>query len=484
MPGAKGLRIQLKVRLIGPANSRSSQGMLAQLCFRISATIHSVLSVETTIMDNAVCDPVAYFGSIHRLQMGVLGIVAGPGLSSHSLFERNVTHCNTREKEGLEAFGLWFREQELGKVNLSDLYEMMLLLEFPVRDGAVIQHAENLNSIGSFYTPNELADRIVELTLNDHILRNTGIDRFSTCSPSKDQIQVVKQLLEQASFADLSCGTGSFFLAILRYCEVHLWADKEWVCNIAMNFHAIEADALSLEIAKLRVLEAIGEPDLYEELSRKFLQGNPLIAPNRDYPTYDFGPRFYYHNGLALGPNELPTCDVVLGNPPWGTVDFDLGEYLHLLCPNLAEIEDETELDKALERVEGTHPRLYDWLLNLDDAADLAVEDIYNDGRFEHSTSGGLQTNVLFTELCDGFCSANGTVGLLLKGSTLADPRNKRLWNHLFDRGRVSARFDLNNSNRIFNIERTEEFSVLILGSATGKGTVHRKALSLVSELT
>lgn len=457
--------------------------MLQQICLRISAAIHAVISVETEVKDNAISDPVSYFGSIYRMQSAALGIVAGCDAYPDSLFVKERERCNPREQQAMEDFGLWLEEQAFGKVGLSDLYESMLLLEFPVRNGVIVQETDYISSVGSFYTPNALADKMVELTLNDHILRNTGIERFSTSSPSAHQSQRVKELLMHSSFADLACGTGSFFLAVIRYFKDRLEADQRSLRHLVHNFHAIEADALSLEIAKLRVLEAIGAPELYTDLNMKFVHGNPLIGPNDEYSDYRFGHLSYYHKQLTIEPERVPKCDVMLGNPPWGNVGFDLAEQFHLLCPDLVQMEDETALHMALDRLSATHPKLYEWLQMHDDAVDLAMEDLYDDSRFDHSYSGGLQTNALFTQLYDGLCKPNGTIGLLLHGSTLTDPRFKRLWNHLSGQKRIVARYDLVNSNRIFNIDGSEEFSVLIMGRPTAIESVHLKGLTHISEM-
>lgn len=456
--------------------------MLKQICAKTSEIILSVLSSQTEIKDNAVCNPVQYFNTIYRLQAGVLGIVAGRELHPNSVFLEAVNECSIEERDALKLFKNWFSEQSFEKVNLSDLYELMLLLEFPVRDGRVTADAENLNSIGSFYTPTDLADKIVELTLNNYILQRLGISGFPTAERKEDELVLVRKLFMNSTFADYSCGSGSFLLAILRFCKTHFSISNQDLKSIALNFHAIEADSLSLEIAKIQVLEAIDDFTLYSEISTKFIHGNPLIAPNEAYPQFEFCPEFYYHNDLALASGQIEKCDVVVGNPPWGTVGFDLQHYFHLLCPELNEIEDEVELENALESLSQTHPNLHCWLLNHDETVDLAMEDIYNDERFEHSAMGGLHTNVLFTELCDSLCAEKGSVGLVLKGSTLSDSINKRLIHHLASRKRIQARYDFLNTNTIFNIGQDEEFSILILGT-NGLEPPHKTNITQLAEL-
>ncbi len=457
--------------------------MLNQICLKTAEIILSVLSSQTEIKDNAVCNPIEYFNTIYRLQAGVLEIASKHALGPKCLFSRIQIDCSAAELEALNVFNKWFEDQNLKKVNLSDLYELMLLIEFPIQDGKHIADAENLDSIGSFYTPTNLAAKIVELTLDNYILKNVGIERFSSSNKSEERVRLVTELFLNSSFADYSCGTGSFLIAILRFCQSHLSFSTQKMKRVAVNFHAIEADSLSIEIAKIQVLEMIGDTNLHTHFNRAFVHGNPLIVPNQEYPDYDFCHEFYYHNGLAMDRIMIAKCDVIVGNPPWGTVEFDLQHYFHLLCPHLNKIEDESELEIAIDRLSETHPNLYKWLFQHDEAIDLACEEIYNDARFEHSTTGGLHTNVLFTELCDSLCAEKGTVGLLLKGSTLSDPINKRLKSHLESKSRIVARYDFSNQNQLFNIDREECFSIIILGDNAGNQAVHKKELTSLEQI-
>jgi|GEM_PF-1975816 len=479
--------------------------MIDQIYNKTSETVLEVLTQQTKIKEGGICNPQEYFGTTYRLLSGILGVVVNNNnlnsksnsltetfnelqstLSKECVFTSNYNNSTVSERAALESFNNWFAVQKYGRINLSDLYERLLLLEFSIQNETIVSNEEKqgANNIGSFYTPASLADKIVELTLDDYILRNTGIEKFAPSEKTIEQTQKVAELLRISTFADYSCGTGSFLLAILKYCKNHVDASKNLLETVALNFHAIEADSLSLEIAKIQVLNTIGDFSLYSELSKKFIHGNSLIEPSTEYPVYDFGHEFYYHNGLALERNQIPKCDVIVGNPPWGTVGFDLPYHFHLLYPELNKIEDETELETAVQNLVETHADLYEWLLKHDEASDLAIEEIYNDSRFEHSSMGGLQTNVLFTELCDSLSTKKGTVGLLLKGSTLSGAINKRLVNYLSDRNRISARYDFINTNKIFNIDAKEEFSILILRLNKSEGFTYKSSITKLSELS
>ena len=478
--------------------------MIDQIYNKTSETVLEVLTQQTKIKEGGICNPQEYFGTTYRLLSGILGVVANNNLNSKSnslteifnelestlskecVFTSNYNNSTVSERAALESFNNWFEIQEYGQINLSNLYERLLLLEFSIQNETIVSNEEKqgANSIGSFYTPASLADKIVKLTLDNYIFRNTEVPRFATSEKTTEQTQKVAELMRTSTFADYSCGTGSFLIAILKYAKSHLDPSKDFLRTIALNFHAIEADSLSLEIAKFQVLETVGDFNLYSELDSKFIHGNPLIEPSNEYPTYEFYHEFYYHNNLAIKRNEIQKCDVIVGNPPWGTVGFDLPYHFHLLYPELNKIEDETELETALQNLSQTHASLYEWLLNHDKASDLAMEEIYNDNRFEHSTMGGLHTNVLFTELCDSLCTEKGTVGLLLKGSTLSGVINKRLVNYLSDRKRISARYDFVNTNRIFNIDAKEEFSILILGLNKSEGFTYKSSITKLSELS
>ena len=120
--------------------------MLQEICIKTSETILSVLVLDTEVRDNAICNPQDYFGSIHRLLSGVLGIVANHNLklsSSESVadsmrslettlgkdcvFVQNSNRLSANEVKALKLFFEWFHVQQLDNINLSNLYELSLI---------------------------------------------------------------------------------------------------------------------------------------------------------------------------------------------------------------------------------------------------------------------------------------------------------------------------------------------------------------------
>ena len=215
--------------------------MIDQIYNKTSETVLEVLTQQTKIKEGGICNPQEYFGTTYRLLSGILGVVANNNLNSKSnslteifnelestlskecVFTSNYNNSTVSERAALESFNNWFVVQKYGRINLSDLYERLLLLEFSIQNETIVSNEEKqgANSIGSFYTPSSLADKIVELTLDDYILRNTGIEKFAPSEKTIEQTQKVAELLRISTFADYSCGTGSFLLAILKYCKNH-----------------------------------------------------------------------------------------------------------------------------------------------------------------------------------------------------------------------------------------------------------------------
>lgn len=479
--------------------------MLHKICIQISKTILSVLVDQTKVKEGAICNPKEYFSTIHRMISGVLGIVfhhnlypkpeaplAGvfqnlrKSLSSSCLFVENFEESSPKEIEALNVFFQWFQVQGFGKINVSDLYELMLGLEFPIQNGLIVEDHDGqiLDTIGSFYTPVELADKTVQLTLDNYIFENTGITGFSSSEKPKTQVDQVSALLQNSSFADHSCGTGNFLLAILGYVEKHVNTDMRQIQEqMILNFEAIEADPIALEIAKIQILINIDRLDLYSKISTKFIHGNPILKPIKIDSSFSFSNEFYYHNGLAMNPDRLKKCDVIVGNPPWGEVGFDLAFFCHIILPKVNEVRSQEELEEILGTLETSHPFLFDWLLEHEEANDQAVDAIYEDKRFQYSTIGGLHANVIFMELINSLSTDRGSVGLILKGSTLSDKNNKKLVKHLESKGRMVSRYDFKNIKKIFNIDAEEDFSIVILGNLKGSKTTHLKDLTSLDQL-
>ncbi|MCF8460340.1 MAG: hypothetical protein K9G46_06425, partial [Flavobacteriales bacterium] len=187
--------------------------MLLQIFHQTSTAILSALAPQIEVKAGAICQPSAFFATINRLISCVLGIVAAHNLNqdlaqkqtlnkifewidnetlTSSIITNNFNILSSSENKALEAFHIWFNAQDFGSVPLSDLYELMLLLEFPVKDNALTEEPENLNSIGSFYTPSTLADKLVALTIDQYIFQNTGLERFSSSDNSEFELQQAK----------------------------------------------------------------------------------------------------------------------------------------------------------------------------------------------------------------------------------------------------------------------------------------------------
>lgn len=459
---------------------------MAHLVFEESfKLIHSILSATTQIKANAICDPVSYYQTIFRLQACILKTIAQHqyDIPKHSFFEQAQQNCTALEQQALAKFDEWLTPDYARTINLSNVYELMLLLDFPVVDGQLRDEFESIDSVDSFYTPPALAAKIVALTIDNYLFQQLGIQHFSTAEVSKTDMLRSKELLQDTTFADYSCGTGNFLLAILQYCRVLVGMSHSEISVVAGNLFAIEPDLCALEIAKLRMTQASNTPQFFETLNTQFVHGNPLISPSDEYPNYTYSHACYYHNNLALESSEIKKCDIIVGNPPWGRVEFDFQYYFHTLCPNLNKLKTEEKLETAFFQIKKTHPLLHQWFCMHDEAVDVAMENIYNDSRFDFSTMGGLHTNTLFTELCARLSSPYGSVGLFLNGATLTKPINQRLVNFIQDEQRVQARYDLNNTQRIFNVSENETFSILILGNNKSGEIVHRINLTSIHQL-
>jgi hypothetical protein len=295
--------------------------MYQKICLKTSDSILSVLADEIEVHQNAICYPQEYFGTIHRMLSGILGIVTyknlnekyfnsvayvfqelEESLSSKCLFVENFKETSTSEQKALNKFYHWYQTQKFRSINVSHVYELMLGLEFPIENGTITEDhgGKILDTIGSFYTPYNLADKIVQLTLDNYIFENTGIERFSGSENSEIKISQVSELLITSSFADHCCGTGSLLLAILRYVEQYLGLDTFQIQEqIVLNFVAIEADALALEVAKIQILTYIERLELYPILSEKFIHGNPILHPMNMDSCFSYSDEFYYHNALT-----------------------------------------------------------------------------------------------------------------------------------------------------------------------------------------
>lgn len=370
-------------------------------------------------------------------------------------------------------------------IDIPTLYEMLLGIETGNESkGTEITSAKNYrNKLGSYYTPENFAKSVTGKTIDAFFELNFG-------SVSKE----FQNEISSISFADFSCGSGNFIIAIIDYFEnlflkwnIEEERQLELLKAIALNISAFDVDCLALEVAKLNLLARIKQPTLYSILSKKFIHANFLLqsdfAIDESKKVEVFSSGFIYHEQLSLSKGKLKSYDVVLGNPPWEKIRFEEKKFYALYSNTISENHFKSSRTNEITETELGNVALAEYSKEFKLEIEKAKTDLKENSFFSLSNKGELNTYALFTDASLKLKTKKGVVGLVLKSAIVTSPVNQNIFKYLTRGNFVVAIYDFINRKKIFNIDSRERFCFLLLGNSKSEMFHVSMNLSEVSEI-
>lgn len=334
--------------------------------------------------------------------------------------------------------------------NIGLLYEKLLNIETLGAD--VIKGKEYRNNLGSYYTPQNLANALIYRTINQYIRNGSS----NLC---------------EAKIVDFSCGAGIFLIGAIDYILKIIGQKNTDVLSlkrrIAKNISACDVDCIALEIAKLGILKYVEDFSMYDLLSNNFYHANFLI--HADDAVSDAQRReiamsgYIYHESLPLDIDKMPKFDIILGNPPWEKIRFEEKSFYSQFTDKLVNIHFKFELPTLIEQTRRNNSKinLYarDYKIHLQSIKNKIKQDNY----FKNSSCGELNTCTLFSDSAFKMLSDNGVLGLIVKSSLLTSQVNKLFFNEV--KSNLYAVYDFVNREKYFDIDSRERFSLMIAGA-------------------
>ena len=370
-------------------------------------------------------------------------------------------------------------------IDIPTFYETLLSVESGnENNGAEISTGKNYrNKLGSYYTPSDLAKSVTKRTIDTFFELNFG-------TIGKETLPEICSI----TFADFSCGGGSFINAVVNYFENlftkwNLGEEKksELLKAIALNISAFDVDCLALEVAKFNLLLKIKQQSLYKLLSENFVHANFLMPSDfkveEKKKTDVFASGFIYHEKLSLNIGKLKTYDVVLGNPPWEKIRFEEKRFYALYSSGIADNHFKSSRTNEIAQAELINTQLAEFSTQFKHEVEKAKSDLKKNSFFNLSNNGELNTYALFTDAALKLKSKRGVVGLVLKSAIVTSQVNQKLFKHLTKENLVIAVFDFINRKKIFNIDSRERFCFLLLGSSQNEKFHVSMNLNDVSEI-
>ena len=355
--------------------------------------------------------------------------------------------------------------------NLSLLREFLLNEELRITKSSIcVKHGKVSRDVtGSYYTPKELAQAIVQKSFDDS---------FSEL--------ISQNAIHDIRIADLSCGSGEFLWATQEYLKTHYQISYE---DSAILLWGFDVDPIALQITLCELLSRAKQSN-WSDIISHFLVANPLVstqaegsfdrknelfALNRIYAA-EMGINFSTHNSIK-------DFDIILGNPPWEKIRFEERKFFSCYEPQISELSKKDDREKAINDLKTEWNELYCWTKEI--SADYSI---MCSGKFVHphinkSVAGELNTYALFTELSYSLLNNSGFTTLIVKSTLATTPAHKNLWSSLLLNGAIKSLLFFENKKKIFNIDSRERFAVISLTKSNNESFDFSAGLETVSDL-
>lgn len=349
-------------------------------------------------------------------------------------------------------------------MDVNSIRQELLNIELDFRDDRLELFSDKVSrdNTGSYYTPIEFASEIIKKSFNGRVF----------------------DAVKNYRIADLSCGGGDFFLAVMEYLKEKHAIKK----SVSVKwFYGIDIDPIALQTCIVNLLIYAEQKDWKTVISH-FIFGNPLVISSSGYSEEEkntlFATRRLYSIGLGLPEHFFEgTFDVVVGNPPWEKIRFEERKFFRGISDSISSVAQKGIRDKEVAKLKSKWPIVFAWRNRVCDEYSMMSAVNYKHCKIKDSIAGELNTYALFTELAFNLLSENGFLALIVKSTLVTAPVNQRLWTKYLDEKIVHGVYLFENKKKIFSIDSRERFIVFIAGKTSTESFEFATGLTDPSEL-
>ena len=214
--------------------------------------------------------------------------------------------------------------------------------------------------------------------------------------------------------------------------------------------------------------------ELTTEHLRKIERNPYSVAPGLNTKIHELATQYrFFHWHLefpaVFGADGNDGFDIVLGNPPWGQIQFEPEEFFAVLSPNIAKTSNTDSRNKMIARLQVENPQLFSAY-----AAEIRQLQAYQlfvhaSGRFPMTSYGRLNTAPLFCEVGREVTRSTGRVGLIVPTGIATDSFNQFFFNNVVNTNSLFSLFSFENEEFIFPaVHHATKFCLFTCGSAKG----------------
>lgn len=156
--------------------------------------------------------------------------------------------------------------------------------------------------------------------------------------------------------------------------------------------------------------------------------------------------------------------DVVLGNPPWETLEFIEKEWFTGVAPQIATAKTSAARQRAISRLAETDPPLFELYLENVRLAEGQRVVVRNTGRYPLCATGKINTYSIFAELNRSLMGVNGRVGCIVPSGIATDNTTRFFFCDLMESRALVSLYAFDNKEHIFPAIKTSlRFCLLTL---------------------
>lgn len=338
---------------------------------------------------------------------------------------------------------------------------------------------------GSYYTPRKLVDFSLKQSFDHHLTR---------ISKNRNT-----QSMQKLMICDPACGDGAFLLAIASHIarkeskNVKITQEEHFLEVFQTQIHGADLNPIALFSLAAQAWIQSGRPNLsIGKFLANFRCGNSLLwCKKKDVSdqNYSSAENFYdkemsktklkeivLKNGIFQWNHEFPEIfshggfDVVIGNPPWERVKFQLREFFRPYENLLPEkVTNQKQRGQLREELLANNPDLKMAHDNGKSSSEKMSRFLTKSGEYPLTGSGDVNLYSVFAELSQSLVRIGGLISLIIPTKIATGKNNQNFFEPLITEQRLMTCLDIENKRLFNNVHSHERFSVLSFTSIGSK---------------
>jgi len=256
---------------------------------------------------------------------------------------------------------------------------------------------------------------------------------------------------------------------------------RKLIASSEYHRRLLEADAWCAAFVWKKTADAPGP--LTQEVFRR-LQDDPGKAPGdvvretrRLATDYNF---FHWHlaypevfRANVIDGREIDKItgwvggfDVVLGNPPWGQIQFEPEEFFAVRAPSIAKATNMAARRRMIDLLQTENHPLFEAYIRENRQLQAFQLFVHSSGRFPTTSYGRLNTAPLFCETSREIACPSGRVGLIVPTGIATDSFNQFFFQDVVETKSLVSLYSFENEDLLFpDIHHATRFCLFTAGS-------------------